>query len=121
VVVTAVLGFLVGAFVMSQALVAITQEHLANYATLVALGFGRSRLIAIILTQSGILGGCGIALGSSLFFLASRASASTPIPLETTPEVFAALVAVSLFSCVLASFASVRSVFKIDPISVFRI
>ena len=121
VVVTAVLGLLVGAFIMSQTLFAITQDHIANYATLVALGFSRPRLTAIVLAQSLVLGGGGIVLGSPLFFLASRASATTPIPLETTPAVFAGLVAVSLVSCMLASFASVRSIFRIDPISVFRV
>ena len=121
VVVTAVLGLLVGVFIMSQTLFTITQENIANYATLIALGFSRSRLTAIVLSQSLILGVGGIFLGSQLFFLASNASATTPIPLETTPEVFVALVAVSLISCVLASFASVRSIFRIDPISVFRI
>jgi putative ABC transport system permease protein len=121
VVVTAVLGLLVGALIMSQTLFAITQEHIANYATLVALGFSRPRLTAIVLVQSLILGGGGIALGSQFFFLASRASATTPIPLETTGPVFAALVAISLASCFLASFASVRSIFRIDPISVFRV
>jgi putative ABC transport system permease protein len=121
VVVTAVLGLLVGAFIMSQTLYTITQENLANYATLVALGFSRTRLMAIVLAQSLILGVVGIVLGSQLFLLASKTSATTPIPLETTPSVFAALIAVALISCVLASFASVRSIFRIDPISVFRV
>jgi putative ABC transport system permease protein len=121
VVVTAVLGLLVGAFIMSQTLIAITQEHIANYATLVALGFSRARLTVIVLIQSLVLGGGGIALGSLMFFLASRASATTPIPLETTPEVFAALVAISIASCVLASLASIRTIFRIDPVSVFRL
>jgi putative ABC transport system permease protein len=118
---TALLGLLVGAFVMSQALVAITHEHIANYATLLALGFGRLRLTVMVLVQSLTLGGCGIAFGSALFFLASRASATTPIPLETTSRIFAALMAFSLASCALASFTSVRSIFRIDPISVFRV
>src|SRR5262249_44638042 len=39
VVVTAALGLLVGAFITSQTLFVITQDHIANYATLVALGF----------------------------------------------------------------------------------
>ncbi len=121
VVVTAVLGLLVGAFIMSQTLYALTQDYIANYATLIALGFSRRCLIGIVLAQSLVLGGGGIALGSLLFFLACRASATTPIPLETTPEVFAALVLVSVLSCILASFASIQSIFRVDPITVFRV
>jgi putative ABC transport system permease protein len=121
VVVTAILGLLVGAFIMSQTLFALTQDYIANYATLIALGFSRLRLIRILLTQSLVLGGGGIILGSLLFFSASRASATTPIPLETTPQVFFALIVVSLISCIAASFASIRSIFRVDPISVFRV
>jgi putative ABC transport system permease protein len=121
VVVTAILGLLVGAFIISQTLFALTQDYLANYATLIALGFSRPRLIGIVLVQSLVLGVGGVILGSVLFFTASRASATTPIPLETSPGVFAALVAVSLLSCFLASIASIRSLFRVDPISVFRV
>ena len=121
VVVTAILGLLVGAFILSQTLFTITQENIAHFATLMALGFSRSRLTAIVLTQSGILGAGGIILGSQLFFLASKTSATTPIPLETTPLIFTGLVATSLASCLLASFAAIRSIFRIDPISVFRV
>ena len=96
VVVTAVLGLIVGAFVMSQTLFAITQDYLPNYSTLVALGFSRARLGIVILAQSLILGGGGIALGSLLFSAAIDFSRTTPIPVETTPTVFAGLVAISL-------------------------
>ena len=43
VVITAVLGLLVGAVVISQNLFALTQEHLPQYATLLALGFSEFR------------------------------------------------------------------------------
>jgi putative ABC transport system permease protein len=120
VVITAGLGLGVGTAIISQTLFAITQDHLPNYATLLALGFRRSSLVAIVLVQSLMLGGAGVAAGSALFFPACAASARTPIPLETTPLVFGGLVAVSLLACVMASFISVRSIFRIDPVSVFR-
>ena len=121
VVITAVLGLGVGIVITSQTLFAITQDHLPNYATLLALGFRRSSLIAIVLVQGLTLGVCGVIAGSALFFPAALVSARTPIPLETTPLVYAGLVLVSLASCVAASVMSVRSIFKIDPVSVFRI
>lgn len=120
VVITAALGLGVGSAIISQTLFAITQDHLPNYATLLALGFRRTSLVAIVLVQSLVLGIGGVALGSALFFPASVLSARTPIPLETTPAVFGALVAVSLLACAMASFISVRSIFRIDPVSVFR-
>ncbi len=121
VVITAVLGLGVGVVITSQTLFAITQDHLPNYATLLALGFRRSSLVVMVLVQSLTLGVCGVVAGSALFFSAVLASARTPIPLETTPLVYAGLVAVSLLSCLVASVMSLRSIFKIDPVSVFRL
>lgn len=56
VIITAVLGLLVGVVIMSQTLFAITQDHIANYATLLALGFHQKTLRSIVLTQSLSLG-----------------------------------------------------------------
>jgi len=120
VVLTAVLGLVVGAVVISQNLFALTQEHLPHYATLLAVGFSRAQLAGVVLLQGLILGTGGIALGATLFFQAARLSTATPIPLETTPLIFAALVLVMLACCLLASFVSVRVIFRIDPVSVFR-
>jgi putative ABC transport system permease protein len=117
---TAALGLVVGLVVASQTLFSITQDHLPNYATLLALGFSRWQLVRVVLLQSLQLGAGGVLVGSAAFSLASCASTATPIPVETTPPVYAGLVAVSLLSCLLASFLSVRSLFRVDPVAVFR-
>jgi putative ABC transport system permease protein len=121
VVVTAILGLIVGSFITSQTLYTITQDHISNYATLAALGFSRSQLTGVVMLQSLVLGLGGVVLGAAGFFLASRASAATQIPIETTSTVFCGLVGLSLACGVMASFASIRSIFQIDPISVFRV
>ncbi|MEQ8667667.1 MAG: FtsX-like permease family protein [Pirellulales bacterium] len=120
VVVTAVLGLVVGTVIVSQTLYAITNDHLSDYATLLAIGFSRFKLLVIIVIQATCLGAVGICLGSTLFGYASTLSAETSIPLETTPLIFAGVVATTLLSCVAASAVSIHSVFRIDPIVVFR-
>ncbi len=120
VVITAVLGLVVGGVLISQNLYALTQEHLPQYATLLAVGFGRAQLAGVVLLQSLVLGMAGTAGGALLYFQAARLSAGTPIPMETTAPIFAGLVLLSLVCCLLASFLSVRSIFRIDPVSVFR-
>lgn len=120
VIITAILGLLVGVVIMSQTLFAITQDHIGNYATLLALGFHQKTLRQIVLTQSLSLGGLGILFGSVLFIVASNASARSPIPLETTPMVSAGLIAFSLLCCLGASWFSIRAIFKLDPVSVFH-
>jgi putative ABC transport system permease protein len=121
VVITAILGLAVGSVIISQTLFAITQDHLDNYATLLALGFGRAQLSGIVVFQSLILGIVGILLGSGLYVVAARLSAPTPIPLQTTPTIFACLAGLSLACCVMASFVSIRSLFRVDPVTVFRV
>ncbi len=120
VIITALLGLLVGVVIMSQTLFAITQDHLANYATLLALGFHQNSLRLIVLAQSLTLGSLGITVGSILFVLATRASARSPIPLETTPLVSFGLILFSILFCVGASWFSIRAIFKLDPVSVFH-
>jgi putative ABC transport system permease protein len=120
VVLTAVLGVLVSVFVTSQTLFNVTQEHLGNYATLLALGFSRSQVVACVLFQSLLFGGCGVLIGSLLFWLASGVSARTPISLETTPAVYLGLVLASLLASMGSSVISLRAVFSIDPVTVFR-
>jgi putative ABC transport system permease protein len=120
VVLTALLGLAVSVVVTSQTLFAVTQEHLADYATLLAVGFGRAQLLACVLVQGLILSGGGIVIGSAAFAGAASASARTPIPLETTPVVFAGLVGVSAGSCLLGAYLSIRAALRIDPAAAFR-
>jgi putative ABC transport system permease protein len=120
VVVTAILGLVVAAVIISQTLFAITQDHLSNYATLLALGFGRCGLCTVVVFQSLVLGGGGILCGCGLYFQAAWLCVSTPIPLHTDARVLGALMGVCLLCCVFSSLASIRSLFRIDPVSVFR-
>ncbi|BBL57792.1 hypothetical protein MKFW12EY_14050 [Methylomonas koyamae] len=120
VIITALLGLLVGSVIMSQTLFAITQDHIDNYATLLALGFHQKTLRQIVLAQSLILGGLGMLVGSALFMIACNISARSPIPLETTPFVSFSLIAFSILCCIAASWFSIRAVFKLDPVSVFH-
>jgi putative ABC transport system permease protein len=120
VVITGILGLAVGAVIISQTLYAITQEHLPDYTTLLALGFSKRTLMALVLYQSLAFGGVGVALGSALFLPAAMFSARTPIPLEITGPAYGGLVALSLFSCASSSLLSIRNVFRTDPALVFQ-
>jgi putative ABC transport system permease protein len=120
IIVTAILGLVVGTVIISQALFAITNDHLHNYATLMAIGFKRWQLIATVLIQATLLAMVGIAIGSALFGRAADISQATPVPIEITLPIFAAIVAAFLVCCLAASFLSIRTIFHIDPVSVFR-
>jgi putative ABC transport system permease protein len=117
---TATLGVVVSSVVTSQTLYNITHDHLSDYATLLAIGFNPPQLVACVLAQGAALSGLAIVLGGLALLGLSVASADTTAPLEMTALIFAALVAVSLLSCLLGSFLSVRRIFRIDPVAVFR-
>jgi putative ABC transport system permease protein len=85
VIATAILGLVVGTVIISQSLYAITNDHLPNYATLLAVGFGRWQLVLIVMVQAILLGIVGVALGSAVFGRMSTLSKATPIPIEMTP------------------------------------
>ena len=120
VVITALLGLAVGAVITSQAIYSTTQEYLPNYATLLALGFSQKTLAGIVMAQSAVIGMGGLLVGSLMFLGASMASSKTPIPMEMTSALYIALMLTLLLVCVAASFVSVRVIFKLDPIAVFR-
>jgi putative ABC transport system permease protein len=120
VVLTAVLGLAVSVVVTSQTLFTVTQEHLSNYATLAAVGFGATQSLLCVIIQGLVLASGGIFIGSALFTVAAHLSARTPLPLETLPEVYTGLVAVSIMSSLAGAFLSIRSVIRVDPAGVFR-
>jgi putative ABC transport system permease protein len=117
---SSLLAVVVSAVVTSQTLYTITQDHLGNYATLLALGYRRSRLLLCVVLQGLLLNAGGIALGSLAFALVSQAAAQTPIPLETDPNLFGGLLGVSLGCCFLGSYLSLKVVWRVDPVTVFR-
>ena len=119
-IVTAVLGMIVGAVVVSQSLYAMTNDHLPDYATLLAIGFSRWKLMAVVVVQALLLGMTGILIGSYFFGRAATLSQNTPLPLELTPEIFGGVLAALLGCCAVASLLSIRSIFRINPVSVFR-
>jgi putative ABC transport system permease protein len=120
IIMTAVLGIVVGTVIISQTLYAITNDHLPNYATLLAIGFSRKQLVGLVLIQALVLGMIGILVGSAVFGRAAQISQGTPIPIEMTPLVFGGIIAAFLVSCIAAAAFSIRSIFEIDPIQVFR-
>jgi putative ABC transport system permease protein len=120
VVLTAILGLVVSVVVTSQTLFTVTQEHLSNYATLAAVGFGQNQLLSCVIMQGLVLTSGGVFIGSMLFAVAAYFSKRTPLPLETLPEVYAGLVVVFVVSSLAGAFLSMRSVLRLDPATVFR-
>ncbi len=119
-VVSAVLGLFVGMVIVSQTLYATTLDHMADYATLLAMGFSRTWIVGVVVAQSLVIGALGVFAGYLLFVEAMALSTTTTLLMETTPLLSAVLVLATFSCCGVASVISVRAVFRIDPVSAFK-
>ncbi|GIK99471.1 MAG: ABC transporter permease [Alphaproteobacteria bacterium] len=116
----ALLGFIVGAVVVSQTLYATTIDHLPEFVTLRAIGAGASYLRRIILRQavaSAVLGyGIALAVSHLIIHLARDGGPEILLPWQVAGTMFV----LSVLMCVSAAIVSIRRVTRIDPGSIFR-
>lgn len=119
-VISALLGLVVGVVIVAQTLYASTIDRLPEYATLKAMGAPASYLYRIIVTQAAIgaaVGyGVGLAIVEVLVWASRNASAAPILP----PWLAGALGLLTLAMCIAAAVISIRKVMSIDPVGVFR-
>jgi putative ABC transport system permease protein len=115
-----VLGLLIGGVIVAQTLYASTRDHLPEYATLRAIGGPAVYLYRIVLTQATLAGLIGYAIGIAivafLVWSSRNASAAPELPLWLA----LAIGGCTLADCLVAATVSLRVVTKIDPVKVFR-
>jgi putative ABC transport system permease protein len=116
----AIMGFVVGAIIVYQILFADVSEHLNEYATLRAMGYGNGFVSGIVLQQATILGVLGFLPGLLLSqVLYARAAAATFMPLHVTWERGLLVFAMTLAMCAISGLLAVRKVRRLDPAEVF--
>jgi putative ABC transport system permease protein len=116
----AVLGFLVGLAIVSQAIYATTMENLEEYSTLRAIGASGGFITQVVVAQSLICGIFGFLLGFGASVPLIEAARSA-VPWIHTPAWLPPLMIVpSLGMCLLASMLSVRRALWAEPARVFR-
>jgi putative ABC transport system permease protein len=117
---SAILGLVVGIVIVAQTLYASTVDRLPEYATLRAMGAPKRYLYRIIVKQALVGAGLGYGIGMSvvtaLVLLSAESSAAPRMPLWLA----GGLGAVTVVMCVAAALISIRKVTTIDPVTVFR-
>jgi len=117
---TALLGLLVGAVVTSQTLYAATTASAKEYAILLAMGIPRQRVTRTVMVQSFWVGLFGILLAyptvHGLAEMGRLAGVVIPLPWE----LLAIVAVVTLVMSLLAGLVALRSVRKIEPMSLLR-
>lgn len=115
----ALLGLLVGTVIVAQTLYSSTKDHLAEFATLRALGSSAGYIIRVILTQAAFSAILGYALGMIIALAITTLSEATALPLLMTPWLAAGLFAITIGMCAVSAISAILKVTKIDPAMVF--
>jgi putative ABC transport system permease protein len=115
-----IIGLMVGSIIVYQILFADVSDHLQEYATLKAMGYGNAFLFgvvfqeAVILAVLGFLPGLLVCLG--LYRLAGDA---TRLPLEMTLERGAFVMILTIAMCCVSGAIALRKIRSADPADVF--
>ena len=116
----AIMGFVVGAIIVYQILFADVSEHLNEYATLRAIGYGNNFVSGIVLQEAAILAVLGYLPGVAVAaWLYGKAAAATNLPLYITQERAITVFLMTLAMCAISGLLAVRKVRRLDPAEVF--
>lgn len=115
-----VLGFIVGVIIVYQILHSDVNDHLAEYATMKAMGYGTLTLASVLLLESLLLACLGYIPGYFIatgFYNAAHAATNLPIymTVERAHAIFAATIGMCGFSALIAS----RRLNAADPADIF--
>lgn len=120
VLVSAGLGLFIGMVIVAQVLYATTIDHLAEFATLRAMGAPRSFVLRIIGWQATIAAVGGHVIGITLAMLIAKGSENGTALITVTPTMAVGLFLVTYLMCGLAALVSVKKALSIDPAMVFQ-
>ncbi len=116
----AAMGFVVGCVIVYQVLYSDVTDHLPEYATLMAMGYPLSQLLAVVIREGFYLAVMGYVpaylAGEGLYWLVRDA---TRLPVLMNPE-RAITVLVMIFSmCLASSVLAMRKLADADPAEIF--
>ena len=116
----AVIGTIVGLIIVYQILFSDVQSHLAEYATLKAMGYTNGFLKGLVFRESFYLSVLSFApaLGLSIL-LYDQAEQATQLPMSMTLERGASVFVVTVLMCAFSGLLAVRKLDTLDPADVF--
>jgi putative ABC transport system permease protein len=115
------LGFVVGVVICFQILASEIRDHLGEYATLKAMGYGNPFLRSVILRQAlwlAVLGFLpGLVASSGLYLLLERL---TGLPMGMDVLRVGGVLVLTVVMCIVSAHFAVRKLFSVDPAELFR-
>jgi putative ABC transport system permease protein len=113
-------GLVVGGIIVYQILFADVNDHLAEYATLKAMGYSNAYLSGVVIQQAVILAVLGYLPGLAICLLLYRVSSrATLLPLEMTWQRGLGVLALTVAMCAISALVALRKVRSADPADVF--
>ena len=115
-----VMGFVVGTIIVYQILYTDVVDHLPEYATLKAMGYGDNYLLMVVFQEALLLAVIGFipSLGFSLFFYANTAKA-TGLPILMTVTRAIMILLLTMLMCTLSGAIAVGKLRSADPADIF--
>jgi len=116
----AVMGFIVGLVIVYQVLYSDVNDHLAEYATLKAIGYSGGQLLAVIFQEAlilailGFIPGYGLSVG--MYALLSHL---TRIPLAMRSHVAINVFILTILMCLISGAIAAQKLRSADPADVF--
>jgi putative ABC transport system permease protein len=114
------MGFVVGLVICYQILASEVTDHLAEYATLKAIGHPGRYLSAVVLNQGLLMAGTGFATGLAMSaLLYELCSRWTGLPMELSTSQVLATLLLTIIMCIASGLLALRKVQQADPAEVF--
>jgi len=115
------LGFVVGVIICYQILYADVTDHLAEYATLKAMGYRSSYFFAVILEESLIVGVLGFLPGWILSYgLYYFLTLTTGLPLHLGLDRAVLVLGMTVVMCGVSGLLTIRGLLATDPAELFK-
>jgi putative ABC transport system permease protein len=115
-----IMGLVVGAIIVYQILYSDVQDHLQEYATLLAMGYTHRHLRGVVLQEAVVLATLGFLPGMAIAVLLYRVSAdATQLPLAMTAAEAAVVFGLTLAMCTFSGSFALRRLRAVDPAEVF--
>ena len=115
-----IVSMFVGTAIVYQVLSSDVANHMAEYATLKAMGYSDMYLAGVVLVQAIVLAGVGFIPGmviSELLYRGTSLLANIPIGMDPLRAVFVLLLSVGM--CIISGLGALRKVRSLDPADLF--
>jgi len=115
-----IMGFIVGIVIVYQILYTDVSDHLAEYATLKAMGYSNWYLSSVVIQEAFVLSILGFIPGLVISFaLYTLTKNATRLPVDMTWERGMQVLLLTMTMCVISGAISLRKVQSADPAEIF--